>query len=110
MAHALSAPVNHVLRAESWALRRLAPYAGKTAAFSVPPFSAAFTLRESGEVVAAMSGAVPDVRIRASLPAAARVLTGDEAAYDEVEVAPDVVVVGGVDERAVAVVVAEYCG
>jgi ubiquinone biosynthesis protein UbiJ len=89
LAYVLSAPVNHVLRAESWALRRLAPFAGKTAAFSVLPFSATFTLRESGEVAPAMPGAVPDVRITVSLPAATRILAGDEAAYDEVRVQGD---------------------
>jgi ubiquinone biosynthesis protein UbiJ len=88
-AHVLSAPVNHVLRAESWALRRLAPYAGKNAEFVVPPFSATFTVRESGEVAPAMPAAVPDVRINASLPVAARILAGDERAYDEVRIQGD---------------------
>jgi ubiquinone biosynthesis protein UbiJ len=89
LSHVLAGPLNHVLRGESWALRRLAPFAGRTAAFSVPPFSLAFTVREGGEVAPAAHDAVPDVRISASPAAAARILAGDAAAYDEVRVAGD---------------------
>ena len=32
------APLNHMLRGESWARKRLQPCAGKTARFRVPPF------------------------------------------------------------------------
>jgi ubiquinone biosynthesis protein UbiJ len=85
----LAAPINHVLRAESWALRRLSPYAGRTAALFVAPFSLTLMVRESGEVAAAPPAAVPDVHISASLPAAMRILAGDERAYDEVRVQGD---------------------
>ena len=85
----VSAPINHVLRAESWALRRLSPYAGRTAAFFVAPFSLTFSVRESGEVAAAPPAATPDVHISASLPAAMRILAGDARAYDEVRVQGD---------------------
>jgi ubiquinone biosynthesis protein UbiJ len=82
-------PVNHVLRGESWALRRLQPHAGCTARFDVFPLSFAFTVRESGEVAAAAPGAVPDVTVRVTPPAAMRILAGDEAAYGEVSVQGD---------------------
>ncbi|MGH8665163.1 MAG: ubiquinone biosynthesis accessory factor UbiJ [Burkholderiales bacterium] len=83
------APINHVLRGESWALRRLAPFAGRTARFDVLPFSALVTVRDSGEIAAAASGAAADVHIRLTPAAAARILAGDQAAYDEVAVDGD---------------------
>jgi len=88
-AQALVAPVNHVLRGESWALRRLAPFAGRTARLEVLPFSTCFTVRESGEIDPAAPAAVADLRIRLTPAAAARILAGDEAAYDQVSVEGD---------------------
>lgn len=82
-------PVNHVLRGESWALRRLQPYAGRTARFEVFPFSFGFTVREDGEVSPALPGAAPDVTVRVTPPAALRILGGDEAAFNEVNVQGD---------------------
>jgi ubiquinone biosynthesis protein UbiJ len=82
-------PVNHVLRGESWALRRLQPHAGCTARFDVFPISFAFTVREAGDVAAAARDAVPDVTVRVTPPAAMRILAGDESAYDEVAVHGD---------------------
>ena len=87
--HALAAPVNHVLRGESWALERLAPFAGRTARVEVLPFSASFTVRESGEIAPAAPAAVADLRLRLTPAAAARILAGDEAAYDQVVVEGD---------------------
>jgi ubiquinone biosynthesis protein UbiJ len=83
------APINHVLRGESWALRRLAEFAGRTARFDVLPFSALVTVRDSGEIAPAASGATPDVHIRLTPAAAARILAGDLAAYDQVAVDGD---------------------
>lgn len=82
-------PVNHVLRGESWALRRLQPYAGRTARFDVFPISFAFTVREAGDVAAAAPGAVADVTVRVTPPAAMRILAGDESAFAEVAVHGD---------------------
>lgn len=82
-------PVNHVLRGESWALRRLQPYAGRTVRFDVFPFVLAFTVRDEGDVAAAAPGAVADVTIRVTPPAAMRIVAGDDAAYAEVSVQGD---------------------
>jgi len=82
-------PVNHVLRGESWALRRLQAYAGRTARFDVFPFSFGFTVREDGGVAPALAGATPDVTVRVTPPAALRILGGDEAAFNEVAVQGD---------------------
>lgn len=89
LSHVAAGPVNHVLRGASWALRRLQPHAGRTARFEVFPFSFAFTVREDGEVSAAMPGAPPDVTVRVTPPAAIRILGGDEAAFNEVAVEGD---------------------
>jgi len=84
-----AAPINHVLRGESWALRRLAPYAGKTAAFDVLPFAFNLTVRDDGTVAPAAPDIPPDASFRLSPPAALRILAGDAAAYDEVVVQGD---------------------
>lgn len=86
----VAAPINHVLRGESWALRRLVPFAGKTAAFDLLPFSFSLTVRDDGEVAASTPGVVPDASFRLSPPAAMRILAGDQAAYDEVVVSGNV--------------------
>lgn len=82
-------PVNHVLRGESWALRRLQPYAGCTVRFDVFPVSFAFTVRESGDIAAAAPRAVADVTVRVTPPAAMRILAGDDSAFNEVSAQGD---------------------
>jgi ubiquinone biosynthesis protein UbiJ len=89
LAHFAAGPVNHVLRGESWALRRLQPHAGRSVRFDVFPFSFGFTIRDDGEVAPALPGAVPDVTVRVTPPAALRILGGDEAAFAEVSVQGD---------------------
>lgn len=89
LAHFLAAPVNHVLRGETWALRRLAPFAGRTARFDLPPLRLDFIVRDGGEVAPAPPGAVPDLTLTASPFAAARIMAGDENAYAEVRVEGD---------------------
>ena len=89
LSHLALGPVNHVLRGESWALERLAAFAGRTIRIDVLPFSALFIVRESGELAAAPPGIVPDLHIRITPPAALRILAGDETAYDEVRAEGD---------------------
>jgi len=83
------APINHVLRGESWALRRLQPYAGRTARFEVLPFWLEFTVRDNGEVAPAVPGAAADTTFRLTPPAALRILAGDQSAYEQVDVSGD---------------------
>jgi ubiquinone biosynthesis protein UbiJ len=83
------APVNHVLRGESWALKRLAAFAGRTARIEIPPLTALVTVRDSGEIAAAAPDAVPDLRVRLTPAAAARIVAGDDAAYDQVAIEGD---------------------
>jgi ubiquinone biosynthesis accessory factor UbiJ len=89
LSHAVVAPVNHVLRGESWALKRLAPFAGRTARVDILPFSATFTVRDSGEIGPAAPAAEADLRIRLTPAVAARILAGDSAAYDEISAEGD---------------------
>jgi ubiquinone biosynthesis accessory factor UbiJ len=84
-----AAPVNHVLRGETWALRKLQPHAGRTARFDVFPLTLCFTVRDDGQVAAAAPGAEADVTFRVTPPAAIRILAGDESAFREVAVSGD---------------------
>jgi ubiquinone biosynthesis protein UbiJ len=42
--------LNHLLTQNSWALQRLARFAGKTARFDIAPFSFAYTIMEDGSL------------------------------------------------------------
>ncbi len=62
------APFNHLLRSESWASKRLRPYAGKTVRFCILPFlDINLTVHASGELLAAMSCATIDTTITLDL-------------------------------------------
>lgn len=84
------APLNHLLRGESWARKRLQPCAGKTARFRVPPFlDLALTVQASGELSAAPREA-PDDAILTLVPGLLpRLLAHDEEAYREIRVSGD---------------------
>ena len=84
-----AAPINHVLRGESWALRRLQTHAGLTARVDAFPFFGSFTVRDDGELIAAIPGATPALTIQVTPPVAMRILAGDESAYAEVSVSGD---------------------
>ena len=86
----VSASVNHLLRANSWARERLKPFAGKTARFDCPPFNLALTVLENGEVAAADTGATaPDVTVRLTPGLMLRVMTRDETAYTAIGIDGD---------------------
>lgn len=89
LAQAVQAPINHVLRGESWALRRLQAHAGRTARIEVFPFALTFTVTDSGEVVASAPNVEADATFRLSPPLALRILARDESALREVAVSGD---------------------
>ena len=89
LAHVAQAPINHVLKGESWALRRLQAYAGRTARFEVFPFALSFTVTDSGEVAASAPNVEADATFRLSPPLALRILARDDSAYREVSVSGD---------------------
>lgn len=84
------APLNHLLRGESWALIRLQAHAGKTARFCLPPFpDLALTIQASGEVSAAAKGASDDATLTLIPGLLPRLLAHDEEAYRKVRVLGD---------------------
>jgi len=85
----IAAPVNRLLRGESWALRRLQPFAGRTASFDAFPFRFSFSVTPEGEVRAAEPVVQADVSFRLTPLVGMRVLAGDEAARREVQVTGD---------------------
>lgn len=84
------APLNHLLRGESWARKRLQPCVGKTARFRVPPFlDLALTVQAGGEVSAAPREASEDAVFTLVPGLLPRLLAHDEDAYSEIEISGD---------------------
>jgi len=84
------APLNHLLRGESWARKRLQPCAGKTARFRLPPFlNLALTVQASGEVSTASSGALDDAVFTLTPRLLPRLLAHEEDAYREIRISGD---------------------
>lgn len=83
------APINHVLRGESWALRRLQPFAGRTVKIQTLPFQITFTVTDSGEVAQALPNVEADATFRFSPAVALRILGRDESAFRDVAVSGD---------------------
>ncbi|KIO49864.1 SCP2 domain-containing protein [Nitrosospira sp. NpAV] len=90
LASAAIAPLNHLLRGESWARKRLQPCAGKTARFRLPPFfNLALTVQASGEVSTASSGALDDAVFTLAPRLLPRLLAHEEDAYREIRISGD---------------------
>jgi ubiquinone biosynthesis accessory factor UbiJ len=84
------APLNHLLRGENWARKRLQLHAGRTARFRLPPFpDLALTIQASGEVSAAVKGALDDATLTLIPGLLPRLLAHDEDAYREVTISGD---------------------
>lgn len=84
------APFNHLLRSESWASKRLRPYAGKTVRFCILPFlDINLTVHASGELLAAMSCATIDTTITLDLGLLPCLLAHDEEAYRKISISGD---------------------
>ena len=81
--------VNHVLRSTPLAMERLARHAGRTVAFHVGPAAWAFTLQTTGEVAAAVPGALRDLEVRISPFVLPRLAAGDANAAAEIEMQGD---------------------
>ena len=85
----ISAPINHVLRANSWALERLIPHAGRVARINNPPFSFMMAVTGAGEVADAAQDAVPDITAHLSPGLMLRLMARDMSAWHEVTVEGD---------------------
>lgn len=73
--------LNHLLAQNSWALSRLARFAGKTARVDMAPFSFAFTILEDGTLTNADTEASADAMYMIAPALLPRLALHDEQAY-----------------------------
>ncbi len=83
------APINHLLRANSWALTRLLPYAGRVARIENPPFSHMMMVMANGQVADAAPDATPSVTVRLTPGLVLRLLARDATAWNDIKVEGD---------------------
>jgi ubiquinone biosynthesis protein UbiJ len=76
--------LNHLLKQNSWALQRLAPFAGKTARFDIAPLSFSFTILEGGSLRSADNAAEPDALCVIAPSLLPRLALHDEKAHKEI--------------------------
>jgi len=76
-----AAALNHLIKQNSWALTRLARYAGKTARFDIAPFSIAWTIQFDGTLRAAENSSVADARCIIDPSLLPRLVLHDENAH-----------------------------
>ena len=69
--------LNHLLRGNDWARHRLAPYAGRQASVSMPPFQLGFVVTSEG-TVDPIAEPIPDVTISLPADSPMRLLDGFE--------------------------------
>ncbi len=86
---AFTAPINHLLRTNSWALDVLKPHAGRVACFDNGPLSVMMAVTASGEVADAAQDAVADVTVRVTPGLTLRIMARDTSAWGEVKVEGD---------------------
>ena len=76
--------LNHLFEQNSWALTRLARFAGKTAQFDIAPFSFAYTILEDGTLQNFDSSASVDARCSIAPSLLPRLAAQDEKAHAEI--------------------------
>jgi ubiquinone biosynthesis protein UbiJ len=81
--------INKLTGAAPVSRQRLGRFAGRTAAFRVGPFDAAFTVQTTGEVLPAVEGASRDLEVRLSPFLLPRLAARDESAYRDVQMSGD---------------------
>lgn len=84
-----AAALNHLLTQNSWALPRLARFAGKTARFDIAPFSFAFTILEDGMLRAAAADTSADAVCVLAPSLLPRLALHDEKAHGEIRTEGD---------------------
>lgn len=75
------AALNHLLKQNSWALTRLARFAGKTAQFDIAPFSFAWAILHDGTLRAAGDNSAADARCVIDPSLLPRLFLHDENAH-----------------------------
>jgi ubiquinone biosynthesis accessory factor UbiJ len=76
-----AAALNHLIEQNSWALTRLARYAGKTARFDIAPFSFSWTVQHDGTLRAAEGSSAADARCIIDPSLLPRLVLHDEKAH-----------------------------
>ena len=82
--HPSAAALNHLLTQNSWALQRLARFAGKTARFDIAPFSFAYTILEDGSLRSADTAVSADALCVIAPSLLPRLILHDEKAHTEI--------------------------
>ncbi len=85
----IAAPLNHVLRANSWARERLAPFAGRVVCIDNPPFSVNMAVTANGEIAEAAPAATPDVTVHLTPGLTLRLLARDLSVWQDIKVEGD---------------------
>lgn len=86
---AYSAPLNHLLRTNSWALEHLIPHAGRVVRVDNLPFSVMLVVTTSGEIADAAQDAIADVTVHLTPGLTLRLMAHDASAWGEVKVEGD---------------------
>lgn len=84
LANAAALALNHLLTQNSWALPRLARFAGKTVRFHLTPFNVAYTVLADGSVLGAGAEVTADATCFIPPSLLPRLLAKDETAYGEI--------------------------
>jgi ubiquinone biosynthesis protein UbiJ len=87
-------PLNHLLRANTWARDALKPHAGKTASFRCLPFITRLTVLDSGEVAPAAAEAAPAVTLTLTPGLMLRVAARDDGVWRDVVIDGDTAFAG----------------
>jgi ubiquinone biosynthesis protein UbiJ len=85
----VAAAINHLLRGAPWACERLKPLCGKTAQFTLAPFSVALAIRDNGEVADAAADLPSDATFTLTPGVALRMLASDKNAWQDVQTSGD---------------------
>lgn len=83
------APLNRLLRQNSWALERLRPFAGKVVRVESFPFTLQFAVGDNGEFAAAAPDHAPDVTTRLTPGLMLRLAARDETVWNAIPVQGD---------------------
>lgn len=85
----IAGPINHVLRANSWARERLLPHAGRVVRVENPPFAILMVVTADGAIADAAADAVPDVTIYLTPGLMLRFMARDASVWNDVRVEGD---------------------
>lgn len=86
---AFTAPINHLLRANSWARERLQPHAGRVLRIDNPPFSTLMVVTAEGTFADAAAEAAPDVTVQVTPGLMLRLAARDATVWQDLRVEGD---------------------